>query len=152
MTEVQAALAAALPPPKSKYTKSHPPPTHQTQEMSDPLLAARLKREEGERARAAALVASAKRRAAELEGATPRSSMTGDEEFSDLWNEKDVKEARRRREEARYGRSERDEWRYGGDDGRRESARRWDDDRSSRGSREWIPQSYRRNDRGAWEV
>lgn len=103
MTAVRTALAStAAPDPKAFPPLRRPPPAQAStahRAHVDPLTAARLQRESAERARALKLVQDAKRNQG-LE--TPRSIVAGSE-YGDMWNEEDVRAARRRREEARHG-------------------------------------------------
>lgn len=106
MTHVQAALSSTdtRSQPRQVQNRYHQSSRPLNTGSADPLLTARTSRESAERARALALISSARRQVDSASvgrsdaGWTPaRSTRTVDEE-GDLWNPKEVREARRRRE------------------------------------------------------
>lgn len=110
MTHVQAALSStdARSQSKTQNPRYNQPSRQPNPANGDPLLAARANRESTERARALALIASARAQADSASvgtgdtGWTPaRSSRTTDDNEGDLWNPREVREARRRREAVR---------------------------------------------------
>ncbi|KAJ9100626.1 hypothetical protein QFC21_003670 [Naganishia friedmannii] len=109
MTHVQAALSSTdtRAQPRQQQNRYHQASRPSIPGNMDPLLAARTSRESAERARALALISSARRQAdsvsvgtIDAEWTPARSTRTADEE-GDLWNPKEVREARRRREAVR---------------------------------------------------
>lgn len=106
MTQVQAALASSSRPPAPPRYQRPRPPTTQSQAPADPLRAARVNRESTERARALALVQA--RRAG---GETPRTDRTDGDGDGNLWNAREVSEARARKEAVRgWRRGVGDDW------------------------------------------
>jgi hypothetical protein len=101
MTQVQAALASSSRPPALPRYQSPHPSTAQSHITEDPLRAARANRESTERARALALVQA--RRAG---GETPRTDRTDGDGEGNLWNAREVREARARKEAVRGWRRE----------------------------------------------
>jgi len=104
---------------------------------SDPS-AARIAREHSERSRALALISEAKRKqAAASLTATPSTVIAGGNEYSDMWNAQEVREARRRRDAVKgwVGDVGRDTREQGWDGARRDSFRDWSGEvRSDRNS------------------
>ena len=116
--------------------------------------AARIARESSERSRALALINEAKRKqAAASLSATPSTVAGGGNEYSDMWNAQEVREARRRREAVRgwAGEVGRDTREQAWDGDHREYRRDWANDAQS--NRNSLPNRGRgRGQSRYWEV